>query len=127
MVTPDGTVIVLQKHGDEYFHWTTDASGQVVEKNADGFYRPASMNFQTMAARAEELRAQNRVWSSYDNPPETNFGDRKVLCIIANFTDSTFVVDNPQQHFYNMLNQPGYSFNGATGSVRDYFVDNSGN
>ena len=126
-VQPDGTVIVLQKHGDEYFHWTTDASGQVVEKNADGFYRPASVNFQTMAARAEELRAQNRVWSSYDNPPETNFGDRKVLCIIANFTDSTFVVDNPQQHFYNMLNQPGYSFNGATGSVRDYFVDNSRN
>lgn len=129
---PDGSVIILQNHGDEYFHWTTDAVGRIVEKGPDGFYRPTGESLQSLAARAEQQRQINylemnkAIWSSYDNPPVTNFGDRKVLCIIANFTDSTFIVENPQQHFYNMLNQAGYSENGAIGSVRDYFIDNSG-
>ena len=39
---PDGSVLVLQNHGDEYFHWTTDESGRVVEMDADGFYRPVA-------------------------------------------------------------------------------------
>ena len=125
---PDGSVIVLQNHGDEFFHWTTDSAGNIVEKGADGFYRAAKTNFAAAAAEGARRRTQqNRVWSSFDNPPETNFGDRKVLCIIANFTDSTFVVPNPRQHFYNMLNQSGYSENGAIGSVRDYYLDNSWN
>ena len=125
---PDGSVIILQKHGDEFFHWTTDALGRIVEKGADGFYRPSGLSMEALAARAaqaEQQRAMNRAWSSYENPPETNFGDRKVLCIIANFTDSTFVIDNPNQHFTNMLNQPDYSEYGAIGSVRDYYIDNS--
>lgn len=125
---PDGSVIVLQNHGDEFFHWTTDSAGNIVEKGADGFYRVSKTNFAAAAAEGARRRAQqNRVWSSFDNPPETNFGDRKVLCIIANFTDSTFVVSNPKQHFSNMLNQVGYSENGAIGSVRDYYLDNSWN
>ena len=125
---PDGTVIVLQNHGDEFFHWTTDVNGNMVEKGADGFYRPSSKSFSAMAAEGTRLRAQqNRSWSSYEEHRATNFGDKRVLCIIANFTDSTFVVENPNEHFSNMLNQEGYSFNGAIGSVRDYYLVNSAN
>lgn len=122
---PDGSVIVLRNHGDEYFHWTTDELGRVVEKGADGFYRPSAQSFAAMAAQARQQRAMQRVWSSFDNPYATNSGDRKVLCIIANFTDSTFILPNPKQHFTDMLNEPGYSYNGAIGSVRDYYIDNS--
>lgn len=125
---PDGTVITLRVHGDEYFHWYTDESGQIVEKKADGFFRPASFNFAARAAALRRERDEMYIkWSDYENPPVTNFGDRKVLCIIANFTDSTFVVDNPRQHFYDMLNLEGYSENGSIGSVRDYYIDNSWN
>ena len=126
---PDGTVIILQNHGDEYLHWLTDESGQIVEKGADGFYRPATESWDAKVARAQSSRlAQNKArWASYDEPRATNFGDRKVLCIIANFTDSTFVVPNPNQHFSDMLNKAGYSENGAIGSVRDYYLDNSWN
>ena len=126
---PDGTQITLRIHGDEYFHWYSDESGQIVEKGADGFFRPASMNFAARAA-ASRRRQEDEMyikWSDYENAPVTNFGDRKVLCIIANFTDSTFVVDNPREHFYNMLNLEGYSENGSIGSVRDYYLDNSWN
>lgn len=124
---PDGTVITLQLHGDEFFHWITNyITGEVVVRDASGYYRPSLQNFQAMATEAQNRRdAQFAVWSSYENPPETNFGDRKVLCIIANFTNISFTVEDPQAHFSNMLNQEGYSNYGAIGSVRDYYIDNS--
>lgn len=125
---PDGTVIVLTNHGDEYYHWTTDESGTIVEKGDDGFYRPstktAAQRRKAMARAAEEHRSR---WSSYDNPPETNFGDRKVLVVLVNFSDSTFVIDDPRTRFHNLLNQAGYSENGGCGSVRDYYLENSFN
>ena len=127
-VQPDGTVLTLQNHGDEYFHWTTDQNGRIVEKAADGFYRTVDPAVHE-ARRAKGLSALNnarrRAWASYEEHRETNFGDRRVLCIIANFTDSVFVIDNPQQSFSNMLNQEGYNRNGSIGSVRDYYIDNS--
>lgn len=121
---PDGTVLLLRNHGDEHFHWTTDESGRIVEKGEDGFYRPVDSAVHEARKRAAR-RPRPFAWSSYETAPETNFGDRKILCIIANFTDSTFVIDNPRESFSNMLNQEGYSVNGAIGSVRDYYVDNS--
>lgn len=127
-VQPDGSVIVLQTHGDEYCNWTTNEAGEIVEKGADGFWRPVSVSPEAYRARrraAASAARRGRVWSSYENPYPTNFGDRKVLCFIANFTDSTFIIDNPKARVSAMLNEHGYSYNGASGSVRDYYIDNS--
>ena len=137
---PDGTVILLQKHGDEYFHWTTDASGRIVEKGADGFYRSVNPVTHARRARAAREKAQIRrsAWASFDNPPATNFGDRKILCILAEFQpevdedgnvlfDGKYILENPNRHFSDMLNKAGYDYDGATGSVRDYYMDNSRN
>ena len=124
---PDGSVIVLQNHGDEFFHWTTDASGNVVEKGEDGFWHPSTIN-EVQRAIGRRARAERRArWSSHDNPPVTNFGDRKILVVLVNFSDSTFVISNPKQAFTNLLNQEGYSANGGHGSVRDFYMENSGN
>lgn len=138
---PDGTVIVLQNHGDEYYHWTTDASGQTVELGSDGFYHPVDINSAAHRARAARARALNQrragYWSSYDNPPVTNFGRRKILCILAEFQpemaadgttvlfDGKYVLTDIRQHFDDMLNKEHYAYNGAIGSVKDYFVENS--
>ena len=143
---PDGTVIQLRNHGDEYYHWITDENGNTVEKGADGFYRVAFVSPSVHRSRYLMARTRNPYrarWSSYENPNPTNFGDRKVLCFIAEFQpeyeqqtvngetqnveifDGKFVLDNPNQHFANMLNQSGYNYNGAIGSVADYFQDNS--
>ena len=35
---PDGSVITVQLHGDEFYHWTT-SDGYVVERDEKGFYR----------------------------------------------------------------------------------------
>ncbi len=47
------------------------------------------------------------------------------LVILVDFPDQGFTIDNPREAFSNLLNQDGYSSNGATGSARDYYVDNS--
>lgn len=125
---PDGSVVVLQNHGDEYFHWTTDAAGRVVEMDADGYYRPVDPSVhQARVRRASQAAIGRRAsWSSYETAPATNFGDRKILCILAEFSDIAYTVDNPNAKFTAMLNQTGYSDGGAIGSVRDYYIDNSG-
>ena len=123
---PDGTVITLQRHGDEFYHWTTDSQGRILERNKKGFYVASTMSEAAHRANIRMASTMHRgAWSSYDDHPETNFGDRKILCIIANFSDSTFVIQNPRDKFDAMLNQSGYSYNNAIGSVRDYYIENS--
>lgn len=52
-------------------------------------------------------------------------GSPRSLVILVNFSDLSFVTSNPKTAFTEKLNKAGYSENGATGSVRDYFLDNS--
>ena len=47
------------------------------------------------------------------------------LVILVEFNKLSFKTSNPQTAFSNQMNQVGYSDGGATGSVRDYYVDNS--
>lgn len=124
---PDGSVIMLTTHGDEYCHWVTNSAGEIVEKGKDGFWRPSGKTIMQHRTSLPKRRgvSPRAKWSSYDSAPETNFGDRKILAILLNFTDSTFVVEDPKTRFYNLLNQEGYSENGGYGSVRDYYVENS--
>lgn len=121
---PDGTVVTLQLHGDEYHHWTT-MDGVKVVLGQDGFYRPESaahFNSRRMAAskamaeRMDRDRLQQAVAAS---------GRKPFLVILVAFEDLPFTVPNANQAFANLLNQTGYSANGATGSVHDYFFDNS--
>ena len=54
-------------------------------------------------------------------------GEVHIPVVILEFSDVQFTLEEPLQHFQDMLNLPGYSVNGATGSVRDYFTENSHN
>lgn len=47
------------------------------------------------------------------------------LVILVEFIDTPFTEPDTKEKFYNMLNSSGYSYQGARGSVRDYFIDNS--
>lgn len=49
--------------------------------------------------------------------------DSHYLVVLVNFTDSTFRFTNGD--FDRWLNEKGYSQNGGTGSVKDYYRDNS--
>ena len=49
-------------------------------------------------------------------------GEQRALVILVEYTDCKFTVDNPQQAFYNMMNEEGYARDGATGSAKEYFA-----
>lgn len=54
-------------------------------------------------------------------------GKLKSLIILMESSDKQFSSGSAQQDFRNLLMQEGYSVNGATGSARDYYRDNSNN
>lgn len=132
---PDGTVITLQMHGDEWFGWTTDKAGTVVARAADGFYRAVPNPGAWMAARqaegmrmratAERLRAEALAAQTAGGRSPMTEGTRHIPVILLEFSDLRFTVSNPAQAFDDMLNKEGYSANNAIGSVNDFYRDNS--
>ncbi|MDD5779669.1 MAG: M6 family metalloprotease domain-containing protein [Bacteroidales bacterium] len=59
-------------------------------------------------------------------------GSQRSLALLVTFPKTTddgeatvFSVDDPRQLFDDMLNKPGFDYDGATGSVKDYFRDAS--
>ena len=122
---PDGSVITLVNHGDEFHHWTT-YNGRLVEQDERGFYRPASqMVFDSREAAGKERRRQVNESRRAAAGSGIAFGEKHFLVLLIEFDDLSFSIPNPREAFDRMLNQPGYSENAATGSVRDYYIDNS--
>lgn len=74
--------------------------------------RPWLKKQQMMKANAANAAAANNV-----------DGESQYLVILVNFADCGFQYKN--EDFETWLNEPGYSTNGGTGSVKDYWRDNS--
>lgn len=124
---PDGSKIVLLLHGDEFGHWVTDENGNLLCEDKDGFYR---RDFQTdleavRRAAAEKRSARRAYVSQSQSSRGIAWGQKRFLVILVAFSDLDFTVEEPQQAFTDLLNEAGYSRNGATGSARDFYFDNS--
>lgn len=52
-------------------------------------------------------------------------GEQKALVILVEYQDVSFTLDDPLDYFSRLLNEPGFSEYGGTGSARDYFMENS--
>ena len=123
---PDGKKIVLMHHGDEFCHWTTDAAGRVVRKDADGFYREVSEETVATARRKAAARRSAAQQARVARAAGAVKGQRHFLVILVEFSDLPYATcEDPQASFDALLNEPGYSTNGGTGSARDYFLENS--
>lgn len=124
---PDGKRIVLQRHGDEFGHWTTNAAGKIVKKDADGFYREVSEETASAIRRNAAIRRSEamQVRAAKAGAPAAK-GQRHFLVILVEFSDLGYTTcEDPNAAFSALLNEEGYSENGGTGSARDYFYDNS--
>lgn len=121
---PDGSVILLQLHGDEGGHYATDTSGKVLEQDAQGYYRPSFSSEQDAARWVASVRRHKAARSLVNlrGEEEQTF---RILVLLVEFNDLPFTLLNPREKFQEMLNREGYSDLGGTGSVRDYFLDNS--
>lgn len=126
---PDGSVILIRPNGDEWGHWITDQQGRVVSKDAEGYYRvvegvDAGTMAQLAQVRRQAMRQAAASRNAVDKAP-VPFGQKHFLLVLVAFSDVDFTISDPQQTISDMLNQEGYSDNGATGSARDYYYENS--
>lgn len=115
---PDGTTIDVVIKGDETCHWYESLSGDLLEPLADGSLTAAGNEYSARVKDARHNRDARRVYTTYPT-----LGKRKALVILVQYTDKSMTFG--QSRFDDMLNMPGYSEGGATGSAADWFVDNS--
>lgn len=124
---PDGSIITITLHGDEFHHYALTPEGMRVVRNDNGFLTRQG-TAKTATALHESIRAHNinRLNASGGIPvlsPAVT-GQVRILVIPVEFADIRFSVEDPQSHFDAMMNTTGYSGNGGTGSVKDYFAAN---
>ena len=121
---PDGTTIEVRLTGDEFHHYWQDRSGNVVKCDSLGYWRvvesqptPATIKARRQASRMLQSRPNKAVGS-------VNLAPRG-LVILVNFSDSKFANANNQAAMNELMNSDNYTYNGATGSVRQFFSDQS--
>lgn len=126
---PDGSTITLYQHGDERFHWYTNAHGQWMAIGEDGFYhQTAPLTDQQIEKRiATSKRATQAAYPLNIAP--------RGLVILVNFADLAFETSKAEMD--SMLTAQdyqrnySYTYRGKTyniqsqGSARQYFYDSS--
>ncbi len=137
ITTTDG--VLLYEEGEAYYIARTDAYGTILPTtylahNA-GMRNPGELEsiklqdkdrFFAYGERAQDARRAKRepvVTSLYDFP---HTGSPKAIVILAEFSDTTFTIENPRRSFHQYLNGEGDPENYGYGetnnyeSVRDY-------
>ena len=121
---PDGSTIEIYLHGDEFGHWVTDGQGNVLVQGEDGFWRISAtvspQNTRRMAAQRRNVANRRRRLAAR---AEAHVGSPRIPVILIGFKDKPFT--KTAAEFDALLNKEGYSANGATGSVLDYYKENS--
>ena len=121
---PDGTTIEVRLTGDEFHHYWQDQAGNVVKCDSLGYWRvvesqptPATIKARRQASAMLQSRPRKAVGS-------VNLAPRG-LVILVNFKDTKFNASNTQVAMNELMNSSSYTYNGATGSVRQFFSDQS--
>lgn len=121
---PDGTTIQVRLIGDEFYHYWQDQAGNVVKCDSLGYWRvvesqptPATIKARRQASAMLQSRPKKAVGS-------VNLAPRG-LVILVNFKDVSFNAANTQSAMNDLMNSSSYTHNGATGSVRQFFSDQS--
>ena len=163
---PDGSMVTLILHGDEFFHYSTTTDGYTVMKNAEGYYTyaqldgnhlvasdhiahdatqriasehiflaniPKHLTGQTMQQSGQQmLGRRNAAMKRVGADGLMDYKNFRGLIILINYTDKKFSMRNAGDFYDDMVNThdyTGYTLNNRhvemTGSVRDYFYDNS--
>jgi len=122
LLTKDGTIIEAELVGDEYHHCLKSLDGYIVKKTDDNYYIKSNEKFDEQVATEKhqmvKMQRETSIEPKSIDGTKTNYAT-KGLAILVSFSNKAFT--QPQSGFSNLLNQNGYSYNGATGSAKDYF------
>ncbi|MCX6229989.1 MAG: M6 family metalloprotease domain-containing protein [Bacteroidetes bacterium] len=154
---PDGSKIMIKMKGDERVRWAETLDGYSVIFNKTGTYEyavldidnnmiPSGKQAKNEANRslkeknylssipkgihysATQVQQFKMAWNVYLTEATNVFpttGNRNLVCILIGFTDVPFTKTNAD--FNNLFNQINYTVDGATGSVKDFYLENSYN
>ena len=131
---PDGSTITIHIHGDEYFSWIT-SEGRTVKMSEDGFYRECAFDYAGMM-KGSQLRAAARggiapsvqglsAAPGLSAAGSLSHGEKHFLVLLIEFSDLRFTVGDAGSAFEDLLNSDHYDYGNATGSVKEYFTDQS--
>jgi len=123
----DGTKIEVTLKGDEHFHYYISDSGERFMETERGKFRTITAeevkeHWTLEAEKHNARRAKRRIGTERD---VDYIGKKKGLVILVEFKDQGFSMDDPQAVFKDFFNKKGYTDYGMTGSVQDYFYDQS--
>jgi M6 family metalloprotease-like protein len=164
---PDGSVVTVQLHGDEWRNFFTTADGYTVVKDSRGYFVYAEKKEGELVATSrvahdsEARSAEDRAWlqsvPKYQAPamkskmaeaqqkegvrrqkaqamhrnPQYDYSIFRGLIVLVEYNDQSFSRLNYAAIINDMVNKEGYTgydntqYGRFTGSVRDYFHDNS--
>ncbi len=154
---PDGSKITILLKGDEKIRWAETMDGYSLLFNKKGTYEYAVLDYSNnlipsgRQAKSQSLRNTDDInllrtipkgiryspaqvqmmksaWNVYSKEAQSAFpttGNRSLVCILIGYTDVPFTKTNAD--FNNLFNQINYTTEGATGSVKDYYLENSYN
>ena len=157
IIQPDGSKIMIIPKGDEHLKWAQTVDGYSIMRNSKGIYEytklgptmdmiPSGIQVKNVPERSSSdiqflnntpkglvysksqvgvMKSISRMYQKNTLKAFPTSGSRKLICILIGFTDKAFT--KTKADFENLFNQVGYSADGATGSVFDYYKENSYN
>ena len=157
IIQSDGTKITIIPKGDENMKWAQTADGYSIIRNKKGIFEYARMSSTMdmipsgLHAKNESDRGSSDIQLLGNTPKGLTFsrnqvgmmkgitqmvqknrlksasisGTKKFICILIGFPDLAFT--KTKEDFENLFNQAGYITDGASGSVYDYYKENSYN
>jgi M6 family metalloprotease-like protein len=152
---PDGSKVTILLKGDEKVKWAETDDGYTIIFNRKGFYEYAVLNTASeleatgvIAKNREKrtpretsylnkiekhatfsskqvsyLRSIQQIYTAEAEKVFPTSGTRNLICILMGFKDLPF--SKTQTNFNNLFNQVNYTADGATGSVKDFYIENS--
>ena len=129
---PDGTTQVVTLQGDEHLSFYLAENGQRGLVGKDGRFTllPAE-RFEALRQQAAirrqtaEQRRNSRLASPKPGRKVTTVGRQRGLVILVAFSDLDFTMTDPNATYQRFFNEEGYTESGMSGSVHDYFSDQS--
>ncbi len=131
----DGTTLTITLFGDECCHFYATLDGTPVMEEANGDWRLApeltdsiskvwSENSTRFNLHRQQRAAENKTRRAF-GCPSSYVGKKKGIVILVEFPQLRMKTTNTRNEFDKLFNQVGYNQNNNTGSVHDYFYDQS--
>lgn len=114
----DGTTRTVYQHGNEWFHYLTDAEGNWLDEQT---LRPIGAEQRQAKLEAGMARRARRAPSS--EQAVTRLLAPRGPIILVSYQDQPFSATNAEMTQWAMGDT--YTYQGATGSIRQYFYDQS--